>query len=113
MLEAHLKKLIPFFEGRKIMVIGDLMLDEHIWSSVSRISPEAPVVVADVSKITHVPGGCGNVAANIVALSGIPCLIGLIGRDSSGDKLKQALRNYGISTDKIQSYCRQSACGKG
>jgi len=101
MLEAHLKKLIPFFEGRKIMVIGDLMLDEHIWSSVSRISPEAPVVVADVSKITHVPGGCGNVAANIVALSGIPCLIGLIGRDSSGDKLQRALRNYGISTDKI------------
>ena len=101
MLEAHLKKIIPLFEGKNIMVIGDLMLDEHIWSNVSRISPEAPVVIADVNKITHVPGGCGNVAANITALSGKPYLIGIIGQDSSGDKLQRALKNAGISTDNI------------
>ncbi len=101
MFDVHLKKLIPGFEGKKIMVIGDLMLDEHIWSSVSRISPEAPVVVADVSRITHVPGGCGNVAANISALTGTPQLISFIGRDSSGDKLMRALKNNGIPTGGI------------
>ena len=101
MLEAHLKKYVPLFEGKSVMIIGDLMLDEHIWSSVSRISPEAPVVIADVKKITHVPGGCGNVAANIAALSGKPYLIGLIGQDSSGEKLQRALKNAGILTDNL------------
>lgn len=51
-----LKKYLPGFHGKKILVFGDLMLDEHIWSRVSRISPEAPVPVADVIRITHVPG---------------------------------------------------------
>jgi len=58
-------------------------------------------VIADVSKITHVPGGCGNVAANIAALTGIPRLISFIGRDSSGDKLKRALNDNGVSTGDI------------
>jgi D-beta-D-heptose 7-phosphate kinase/D-beta-D-heptose 1-phosphate adenosyltransferase len=80
------------------LIVGDLMLDEHIWSKVNRISPEAPVVVADVSRISHVPGGCGNVAANITALGGYPILVGIVGRDSSGDKLQRALRNLGIDT---------------
>lgn len=80
----NLKKYIPVFKDKKILVFGDLMLDEHIWSRVTRISPEAPVPVADVIKITHVPGGCGNVAANVAALDGIPCLVGVHGVDSSG-----------------------------
>lgn len=93
----NLKKLIPKFQGKKILVFGDLMLDEHIWSRVSRISPEAPVPIADVIRIDHVPGGCGNVAANIAALGGIPYLVGVIGKDSSGDKLRRALVNAKIS----------------
>lgn len=98
MIESRLKTLIPKFEGKKILIVGDLMLDEHIWSKVNRISPEAPVVVADVARISHVPGGCGNVAANITALGGYPLLLGIVGRDSSGDKLQRALRNLGIDT---------------
>lgn len=77
------------------------MLDEHIWSRVSRISPEAPVPIADVARINHVPGGCGNVATNISALGGIPLLVGLIGKDSSGDKLRKALSQAKISTSHI------------
>jgi len=99
----NLKKYIPGFSGKKILIIGDLMLDEHIWSTVSRISPEAPVPIADVKKTTHVPGGCGNVAANIAALGGTPYLIGLIGRDSSGEKLLSALKKLGISTNYVIS----------
>ncbi|OGC04215.1 hypothetical protein A2276_06385 [candidate division WOR-1 bacterium RIFOXYA12_FULL_43_27] len=97
----HLKTIIPHFEGKKILVVGDLMLDEHIWSTVYRISPEAPVPIANVKKITHVPGGCGNVAANIKTLGGTPILLGLIGNDSSGEKLVRALKNQKISTASL------------
>ena len=96
-----LKKIIENFKGKKILVIGDIMLDEHIWSKVSRISPESPVPVAQVASITHVPGGAANVAANISALGGIPYLIGIIGADSSGAKLLLALKRFNISTKNI------------
>lgn len=97
----NLKRLIPQLKGKKILVFGDLMLDEHIWSKVSRISPEAPVPIADVARISHVPGGCGNVASNIAALEGIPYLLGIIGKDSSGDKLRRALANVRVSASNL------------
>ncbi len=96
-----LQKILPHFQGKKILVLGDLMLDEHIWSKVRRISPEAPVPIAEVEKITHVPGGCGNVAANIKALGGEPILISTIGKDTSGQKLIQALKKLKIKTSYI------------
>ncbi|MBN3032497.1 MAG: D-glycero-beta-D-manno-heptose-7-phosphate kinase [Candidatus Saganbacteria bacterium] len=95
------KKHFRELAGKKVLVLGDLMLDEHIWSKVSRISPEAPVPVADVVKITHVPGGCGNVAANVAALGGVPCLVGLLGRDSSGEKLVRALERQNVPTGNL------------
>lgn len=93
--------LVPKLKGKKILVFGDLMLDEHIWSKVNRISPEAPVPIADVSRITHVPGGCGNVAVNIAALGGTPYLVGIIGRDSSGEKLRKALKQAFVPTQHL------------
>ncbi|MFC1496774.1 D-glycero-beta-D-manno-heptose-7-phosphate kinase [Candidatus Margulisiibacteriota bacterium] len=96
-----LKQIIPKFAGKKVLVVGDLMLDEHIWSSVKRISPEAPVPVAEVKQITHVAGGCGNVASNIKSLSGIPLLIGIIGADSSGQRLVKYLKNQKIATNYL------------
>ncbi|MFH1541873.1 MAG: D-glycero-beta-D-manno-heptose-7-phosphate kinase [bacterium] len=96
-----LKNILPKFKGKKILVFGDLMLDEHIWTKVSRISPEAPVPIADVIQINHVPGGCGNVAANITALGGTPLLVGVIGHDSSGEKLRKALRESNISAGNL------------
>jgi D-beta-D-heptose 7-phosphate kinase/D-beta-D-heptose 1-phosphate adenosyltransferase len=96
-----IKKYLPELAGKKVMVLGDLMLDEHIWSKVSRISPEAPVPIADVVKITHVPGGCGNVAANVAALGGVPYLVGILGRDSSGEKLVRALERQNVSTSNL------------
>ncbi len=97
----HLRRLLPKLKAKKILILGDLMLDEHIWSKVSRISPEAPVPVAEVSSITHVPGGAGNVAVNITELGGKPYIIGIIGTDSSGGKLLSALRRNKISTKYI------------
>jgi D-beta-D-heptose 7-phosphate kinase / D-beta-D-heptose 1-phosphate adenosyltransferase len=97
----NLKKIIPKLKGKKVLVFGDLMLDEHIWSKVKRISPEAPVPIADVSRIDHVPGGCGNVAANVSTLGAIPYLVGIIGQDSSGKKLRIALKKAKIPSQHI------------
>ncbi|MFA5839932.1 MAG: D-glycero-beta-D-manno-heptose-7-phosphate kinase [Candidatus Margulisiibacteriota bacterium] len=97
----NLKSLIPRMQGKKVLVFGDLMLDEHIWSNVTRISPESPVPIADVQRITHVPGGCGNVAVNIAALGGYPYLIGIIGKDSSGSKLHKALKMAHVPTQYL------------
>lgn len=99
----NLKKYIPALVGKKVLILGDLMLDEHIWSKVTRISPEAPVPVADVIRITHVPGGCGNVAANIAALGGHPYLVSVIGQDSSGEKLLRALEKKNVSASYLIS----------
>ena len=96
-----IKKYLPDLTGKKVMVLGDLMLDEHIWSKVSRISPEAPVPIADVVRITHMPGGCGNVAANVASLGGVPYLVGILGRDSSGEKLVRALERQNVSTNNL------------
>jgi D-beta-D-heptose 7-phosphate kinase/D-beta-D-heptose 1-phosphate adenosyltransferase len=95
------QQLIAQIKGKKVLVFGDLMLDEHIWSRVNRISPEAPVPIADVIKIDHVPGGCGNVAVNIAALGGIPYLVGIIGHDSSGEKLIKALAAAKVSSRNV------------
>jgi D-beta-D-heptose 7-phosphate kinase/D-beta-D-heptose 1-phosphate adenosyltransferase len=97
----NLRRHLTGFVGKKVLVYGDLMLDEHIWSRVTRISPEAPVPIAEVIKTTHVPGGSGNVAANIAAMAGIPYLIGIIGQDSSGEKLLAALKKQKIAVNYL------------
>lgn len=85
------EKLITAFEGKKILVIGDLMLDEYIWGDVERISPEAPVPVVRVNDETSVPGGAANVANNIRALGGEALISGVLGSDPAGDRLKDLL----------------------
>jgi len=87
--------------GKRILVIGDIMLDEYHWGDVNRISPEAPVPVCKVSKTTLVPGGASNVALNISKLQGTPYLSGVIGQDSSAEKLLNVLSTENISTDCI------------
>ncbi len=91
--------LLPRLEKKRLVVIGDVMLDEHIWCDVERISPEAPVPVAKVKNITHVPGGAANVANNIAGMGGHVYLVGLIGVDHSADVLKEKLQEQLISTD--------------
>ncbi|MFC2001655.1 bifunctional D-glycero-beta-D-manno-heptose-7-phosphate kinase/D-glycero-beta-D-manno-heptose 1-phosphate adenylyltransferase HldE [Chloroflexota bacterium] len=85
----------------KVLVIGDVMLDEHIWSKVNRISPEAPVPVAEVTSKTYAPGGAGNVASNIRALGGNVKLLGIVGTDDNAEKLREVLETRGIETDLL------------
>ena len=96
-----LKKVITNFKNAKVMVIGDMILDEFIWGRVERISPEAPVPVVWVDKESYMPGGACNVANNIAALGGKVELVGVIGNDERGRLLKNELSSRGISTDGI------------
>lgn len=87
--------------NKKVLVIGDVMLDEYHWCQVDRISPEAPVPVCKVEKTTLVPGGAANVAHNIQTLGGQAILLGIVGEDSSGDKLLHLLKNKHVHTDHM------------
>lgn len=83
------------FRGKRILVIGDVMLDRFVWGSVSRISPEAPVPVVEIRKETTCLGGAANVAANIHALGAIPIPVGVIGDDFEGRRLRHEFRVLG------------------
>jgi D-beta-D-heptose 7-phosphate kinase/D-beta-D-heptose 1-phosphate adenosyltransferase len=81
----------------KIVVLGDIMLDEYLYGAVERISPEAPVPVVEVSSSKILLGGAANVAANIKALGDEPILIGAVGEDEAAVKLSQLLKSRGIA----------------
>jgi D-beta-D-heptose 7-phosphate kinase/D-beta-D-heptose 1-phosphate adenosyltransferase len=73
--------------GRRVVVVGDLMLDIYLVGEVRRISPEAPVPVVEVAESTSRPGGAANTALNVAALGGRPDLVGLVGADAEGAQL--------------------------
>ncbi len=85
------------FNGKRIVVIGDVMLDTYIVGGVHRISPEAPVPVVLVSGEHSVPGGAANVAFNIAALGGHVSLVGVVGDDMAGMTLRALMEEGGVS----------------
>jgi len=97
----RLKQLLNACEHKKIAVIGDVMLDRYIWGRVSRISPEAPVPVVEVSEESMRIGGAGNVANNILSLHGNPLLFGIIGDDAAGKDVLSRLESKGLDTSCI------------
>lgn len=94
-------EILSGIAGKKILVVGDVMLDRYITGSVSRISPEAPVPVVHVSKEESRPGGAANVALNIQSFGGRAIVAGIVGKDSSGVELAEILRADGIDTAGI------------
>lgn len=97
----RLRQVIRRFKKAKILVIGDLILDEFIWGDVARISPEAPVPVVWSKRRSFMPGGAANVANNIRSLGGQASLIGVIGRDESSAILKRELSKRKIDISGI------------
>ena len=93
------EKIINNFSGKRLIVLGDLMLDEFIWGEVRRISPEAPVPVVEVNRESWHAGGAGNVAANLLALGAQAIAIGVIGDDRAGEKLRQIFAATGAETN--------------
>ncbi|MFH1782208.1 MAG: PfkB family carbohydrate kinase [Candidatus Omnitrophota bacterium] len=96
-----LRKKISGFQDIKVLIIGDLILDEFLWGDVSRISPEAPVPVVWVKSESFMPGGASNVASNIHVLGGKAYLAGVVGLDERGNALRNILQEKGINIEGI------------
>jgi D-beta-D-heptose 7-phosphate kinase/D-beta-D-heptose 1-phosphate adenosyltransferase len=86
------EEIIEAASHRKVVILGDVMLDEFVWGDVTRISPEAPVPVVDIRRESVHLGGAANVLANVVALGARACVVGVIGDDSAGDRLRASLK---------------------
>ena len=97
----ELLRTIARFRGRRVLVVGDLMLDQYIRGSVSRISPEAPVPVVRVTGETFIPGGAGNVVSNLAALGAEVSVVGVVGEDEAGRRLLEQFRGRGADVSGV------------
>jgi rfaE bifunctional protein kinase chain/domain len=97
----RLKRLIPRLRGKRIGVLGDLMLDRYMWGTASRLSPEAAVPVVDFVEQSECLGGAGNVAANLAALGARVEIFGVTGNDEPVRALKKCLREANISDKDV------------
>jgi D-glycero-beta-D-manno-heptose-7-phosphate kinase len=93
-----LRNFLKKSKGKKIAIIGDVMLDKYVYGAVSRISPEAPVPVVDIERTEYKLGGAANVANNIKALEAEPILIGVIGDDYDSQHYIDVMKSLKLST---------------
>src|SRR6266850_352310 len=98
---AALRGIVQRFAGRRVAVLGDCMLDRYLWGRVDRISPEAPVPVVEVERESLALGGAGNVAANLKSLGAEPVLLGVVGADDEGRRLRDAFEERGLDTQTV------------
>ena len=98
----RLRAVVANFSAKRLLIIGDLMLDEFIWGKVSRISPEAPVPVVNVASESYYPGGAANVARNVRAFTPHTMVLGRIGADRHGCQLLELLSSCGIDTAGVR-----------
>lgn len=94
-------RVLERFTGRRVLILGDAMLDHYIWGESSRISPEAPIPIVTVSEESSRLGGAANVAHNIRVLGGEALLVSVIGSDEAGRQLTDTLSRQGIATDSL------------
>ncbi len=96
-----LRRQVERFADTRILVIGDVILDQFIWGTVSRISPEAPVPVVNVTREELLLGGSANVLHNIISLGGSCALCGIIGDDPMGDELLALMEKVGAPVEGL------------
>jgi D-beta-D-heptose 7-phosphate kinase/D-beta-D-heptose 1-phosphate adenosyltransferase len=97
----HVERIIERFPRKRLLVIGDFMLDQFIWGTASRISPEAPVPVVQIERESIHLGGAGNVVHNLISLGAQAKPIGIIGDDEAGERLVKALRDLGVDASGL------------
>jgi D-glycero-beta-D-manno-heptose-7-phosphate kinase len=104
------KQILSAARKTRVLVVGDVMLDQFIWGGVSRISPEAPVPVVDFSRESFMPGGAANVARNLVSLATPAELFGAIGNDDAARKLQKLLGEQNIGcTGLVKNSARHTS----
>lgn len=92
----RLEKIVGAFPDVRLLVVGDVVLDEYLWGEVDRVSPEAPVPVVHVRRESVVLGGAGNVVRNVVALGGVCAFCTVVGGDSAARRVTAALEELGV-----------------
>ncbi|MFZ5980822.1 MAG: D-glycero-beta-D-manno-heptose-7-phosphate kinase [Candidatus Zixiibacteriota bacterium] len=100
---AKIDNIVSKIGKARVLILGDIMLDEYLFGKVERISPEAPVPVVEINSTRLLLGGAANVAANIRALGDTPLLIGTVGEDDASVKLSQLLKKKKISSELIMN----------
>lgn len=100
-LKTKIIERIPQLEGKKVLIIGDVGVDEYVLGQVRRISPEAPVPVLEVEEEDCRLGLSANVAQNIVGLGGVPFLVSVVGQDLGANTLKSLLKQNHIGVDHL------------
>lgn len=93
---SRAQRLLAAMKAKRVLVVGDVMLDEFLWGSVARISPEAPVPVVEIMSQTFHLGGAANVASNVRSLGGAAVVAGVVGSDEAGRRLRDALVTSGV-----------------
>ena len=101
MNKKRFQDITSTFAKKSILVVGDFMLDSFMWGIAERISPEAPVPIITVDRVTHSPGGAGNVACNLSKLSAKIRIIGLVGNDAESEILTNKLQDAGVDTKSM------------
>lgn len=101
MNRAKLERYLGRFSRSRVLVLGDVMVDEYVWGTVSRISPEAPVPVVAVRSESVRVGGAANVASNIAALGGDVRIVGVVGNDTAAERLSHELELAGVKADGL------------
>ncbi len=101
MTPERLEAILARASAKRIVVVGDLMLDEFVWGKVGRISPEAPVPVVEVTGESFYPGGAANVARNLREFGGEITVVGMIGDDAGGQRLRALLDEQKIDTSHL------------
>jgi D-glycero-beta-D-manno-heptose-7-phosphate kinase len=97
--KIRVTEILQALRERNVVVLGDLMLDEFVWGDVTRISPEAPVPVVDVRRESIHLGGAANVLANLIALGARGSVVGVVGNDDAGKRLRNGLRELGADSN--------------
>ena len=99
--KGRLIGLLPRLRGRRIVVVGDVFLDEYVVGRATRLSREAPIPVLEFERRFYLPGGAANPSNNVVALGGVARQVGVVGDDEAGQQLLQKLREAGIDTTGV------------
>jgi rfaE bifunctional protein kinase chain/domain len=98
---ATLQKLVRGFAQLRLLVVGDVMLDEYLWGDVDRVSPEAPVPVVHVRRESRALGGAGNVVRNVVAMGAQCRFCAVVGDDAAGDRIVDLLKELGVEAGGV------------
>lgn len=106
--KIRVTEILNTLRDRNVVVLGDVMLDEFVWGDVTRISPEAPVPVVDVRRESIHLGGAANVLANLVALGAHGTVVGVVGNDDAGKRLRNGLHELGTGDSLIVDETRPS-----